>query len=162
MSKLWVVIITYWSSRALCLDVVKKFSSASCVNILKWFINQYGALKRVLSDNSGTFASKEVKEFITLHCIKWSYNIAEATWTGWFLERMVRSVKRCLKKILGQARVRFDKLLTILKLGSHLQENCVICFIESPLKMMKNVSYFTLKLFSFPRYLNFRLGFLVM
>ena len=105
MSKLWVVIITYWSSRALYLDVVKNCSSATCVNILKWFINQSGAPKQVLSDNSHAFTSKEVKDFITLHCIKWSYNIAEATWTRWFFERMVRSVKRCLRKILGQARV---------------------------------------------------------
>ena len=28
---------------------------------------------------------------------------------------MVRSVKRCLKKVLGEATVRFDELLTILK-----------------------------------------------
>ena len=32
-----------------------------------------------------------------------------------FRERLVRSVKLCLKEILGQARVRFDELLTILK-----------------------------------------------
>ena len=33
--------------------------------------------------------------------------------------------------------------------------------IESPLKMMKNAFYFTLKTFSFSRYLNVCLGFLV-
>ena len=33
------------------------------------------------------------------------------------------------------------------KSDSHLpkQENCVICFIESPLKMMENAFYFILK-----------------
>ena len=44
-----------------------------------------------------------------------SYNIAETPWTGGFFERMVRSVKQCLKKILGQSRVRIDELLTMLK-----------------------------------------------
>ena len=34
--------------------------------------------------------------------------------------------------------------------------------IKSPLKMMKNAFYFTSKLFSFSRYLNFYLDFLVM
>ena len=60
-------------------------------------------------------ASKEVREFSTLYGIRWSY-IAEVLWTGRFFERMVHSVKRCLKKILGQARVRSDELLTILEI----------------------------------------------
>ena len=33
------------------------------------------------------------------------------------------------------------------KVGLSLQRNCVICLIESPLKMMKNVFYFVLKYF---------------
>ena len=33
----------------------------------------------------------------------------------------------------------------VLKSGSHLSKNCVICFIKSPLKMMKNPFYFILK-----------------
>ena len=32
-----------------------------------------------------------------------------------------------------------------LKSDSHLPKQCVICFIESPLKMMKNGFYFILK-----------------
>ena len=36
--------------------------------------------------------------------------------------------------------------MSTLKSDSHLpKKNCVICFIESPLKMMKNAFYFTLK-----------------
>ena len=55
--------------------------------------------------------------------MKWCYNVAEAPWTGGFFESMMRSVKPCLKKILGQARVRFDELLIILK----EIENVCIC-----------------------------------
>ena len=103
MYKAWIVIVICSSSLAFYLDVVENCSSASCVNMLKLFLNQYGAPKEVISDNGSAFTSKEVKEFITLHGIKWSYNIAEVPWTGEFFERMVRSVKRCFKK--GQARV---------------------------------------------------------
>ena len=35
-----------------------------------------------------------------------------APWWGGFFERLVRSVKRCLKKVLGNARLTFSKLLT--------------------------------------------------
>ena len=39
MFKAWIVIVTCSSSRALYLDVVENCSSASCVNMLKRFIN---------------------------------------------------------------------------------------------------------------------------
>ena len=115
MYKAWIITVTCSSSRTLYLDIVENRSSASCVNMLQRFINQYGAPKQVLSYNGSAFTSKEVKEFIGLHGIKCSYNIAEAPWLGGFFERMVRNVKRYLKKILGQARVRLVELLTILK-----------------------------------------------
>ena len=38
-----------------------------------------------------------------------------------------------------------DKNLNILKSGSHLSKTYVICFIESPLKVMKNAFYLVLK-----------------
>ena len=37
-----------------------------------------------------------------------------APWWGGFFERMVQSVKRCLRKVLGNARLTFDELLTTL------------------------------------------------
>ena len=47
-------------------------------------------------------------------------------------------------------------LQSCLNSESHLpKKNCVICFIESPLKMVKNAFYFILKLLSFSRYLSF-------
>ena len=39
---------------------------------------------------------------------------------------------------------------------------CFICFNEGPLKIMKNAFYLILKAFSFSRYFNFCLDFLVM
>ena len=77
MYKAWTVIVTCSSCRSLYL-VVENCSSALCENMLKGFINRYDAPKQVLSDNGSEFTSKEVKEFITLHGIKWSYNIVEA------------------------------------------------------------------------------------
>ena len=59
MYKAWIVIVTCSSSRALYLDVVENCLSASCVNMLKWFINQYGEPKQVLSDNGSAFTSKQ-------------------------------------------------------------------------------------------------------
>ena len=45
----------------------------------------------------------------------WKFNIAEAPWYGGFFERLVQSVKRCLRKILGNARIDYDEMVTVLK-----------------------------------------------
>ena len=50
-----------------------------------------------------------------------------------------------------------------IKVGlSPSKKMCIICLIESHLKMMKNAFYFILKALSFSRYLSFCPGFLVM
>ncbi len=46
--------------------------------------------------------------------IKWSFNTPKGPWQEGFFECLVKSVKRCLKKILGRACVMYEELLTIL------------------------------------------------
>ena len=59
----------------------------------------------MLSDNGKTFqaAAKD---------IKWIFNVPKAPWWGGVFERMVRSIKCCLKKIIGKAKFTQDELLT--------------------------------------------------
>lgn len=37
-----------------------------------------------------------------------------APWWGGFFERLVKSVKRCLKKVVRNARLTYEELLTVL------------------------------------------------
>ena len=57
---------------------------------------------------------EDVKRYFSGLGIKWVFNIPKAPWWGGIFERMVRSTKRCLKKIIGQARLSYDELLTAL------------------------------------------------
>ena len=50
--------------------------------------------------------------------------------------------RELLNTNLGISQLFPDKLL---KSGSHLPKNCLICFSENPLKMMTNIFYFILK-----------------
>ena len=52
--------------------------------------------------------------FIKNRNIKWTFNKQAAPWTGRIFGRLVKSVKQCLKKILGKAKVNFDEMNTIL------------------------------------------------
>ena len=46
--------------------------------------------------------------------IWWVFNLEKAPWWGGFFERLVQSVKQCLKKSVGRARLSYDKLSTLL------------------------------------------------
>ena len=45
--------------------------------------------------------------------ITWSYNLEKAPWWGGFYERLVKSLKRCLKKTIGRAKLSYDELVTV-------------------------------------------------
>ena len=55
-----------------------------------------------------------VENFFAEQRIEWCFNLEKAPWWGGFFERMVGSVKRCLKKVIGHARLTFDELLTVI------------------------------------------------
>ena len=79
----------------------------------------------IVSDNAKTFQATEkalnnlfkhpeVASELDSKRIEWRYNLERAPWWGGFFERMVGSVKACLRKVLGNARLSFDELLTAL------------------------------------------------
>ena len=66
-------------------------------------------------------------------------------------------------KIFSKISIFWWSPKSIIKVGlSPSKTTCLICFIESHLKLLENTFYFILKLFSFSRYLNFCNDFLVM
>ena len=84
-----------------------------------------GLPREINSDNGKTFkaASKmltalfnspEVRRHLANKGVKWTFNLERAPWWGGHFERLVQSVKRCLKKILKNARVTSEELQTVL------------------------------------------------
>ncbi|KAM7287714.1 uncharacterized protein ISCGN_031405 [Ixodes scapularis] len=58
--------------------------------------------------------SKPAQEHYWKHRITWKFIVERAAWWGGFWDRMVRTVKTCLRKVLGKDRYNFEKLTTIL------------------------------------------------
>ena len=78
---------------------------------------------KLVSDNGKTFKAaarvvrtimeqEEVKQYLSGRGVDWSFNIERALWWGGFFERMVRMTKRCLKKMIGRAKLSYDELVT--------------------------------------------------
>ena len=95
---------------------------------LRRFAARRGTPTLIVWDNAKTFQATE-KALINLFknpevaCeldrkrIEWRFNLERAPWWGGFFERMVGSVKACLRKVLVNARLIFDELLTVLSRG---------------------------------------------
>ena len=108
VKKVWICLYTCCVVRAIHLDLVPDLSTPTFLRSFRRFTARRGLPCKMLSDNAKTFraASKCLRE------VKWTFNVPKAPWWGGVFERMVRSTKRCLRKILGQAKLSEDELLT--------------------------------------------------
>ena len=72
------------------------------------------AFKAAAKTIQAVLGHNDVKSYFSVLGVKWVFNIPKAPWWGGIFERMVRSTKRCLRKIVGQAKLSYDELLTAL------------------------------------------------
>ena len=88
-----------------------------------WVLSRRGTPSSIVSDNAKTFKradkslqdlfkNKEVKQFLTLKCIRWQNILSKALWRGGIYERLIKSVKRYLKKVQRSPKVILDELYT--------------------------------------------------
>ena len=58
--------------------------------------------------------SSEVNKYFQGARVKWTLHVPKSPWWGGIFERLFRSVKQCLKKTNGQAKLSYDEFLTAL------------------------------------------------
>ena len=108
VKKVWICLYTCCVVRAVHLELVFDMSTPTFIRCFKRFVARRGLPSKILSDNGKTF--KAAAKFI--HGVKWIFNVPKAPWWGGVFERLVRCTKRCLRKIIGQAKFSFDELAT--------------------------------------------------
>ena len=124
-TKVWITLFTCCVTRAVHLELVPNMSTQTFLSSFKRFTSRRGVPAQVVSDNAKTFISaaqtlqdllrsQEVQQYFSGMNIQWIFNLEKAPWWGGFFERLVQSVKRCLKKSIGRARLSYDELSTLL------------------------------------------------
>ena len=89
------------------------------------FTSRRGLPKITMSYNAKTFKhcsheimkisrAKEVNCYLNNHQVEWKFIVEKAPWWGGYWERLVQSVKLCLKKTIGRSTLSFDELATVL------------------------------------------------
>ena len=125
LQKVYVLLFTCCSTRAIHLELATDMSADTFIRCLRRLTARRGTPEIIVSDNAKTFKSAakvlrkvfsypSVKRFIAGRRITWRFNVDRAPWWGGFFERMIQNVKRCLRKTLRNARLNYDELHTIL------------------------------------------------
>ena len=125
MEKAYIALFSCCVTRALHLELVEDLTAETFRRCLRRFTARRGVPQVIVSDNATTFQATEkavtelfnhpeVQQYCDSHRIEWKFNLEKSPWWGGFFERMVRSIKRCLMKTLGEARLTFDELATVL------------------------------------------------
>ena len=70
----------------------------------------------IISDNASCFWNEEVRlgEELLLLGIKWKFIVPAAPWSGGMYERLIRSLKRSLHRVVFRVSVTFEELLTVI------------------------------------------------
>ena len=55
-----------------------------------------------------------MQNYATIKGIKWNFNLPKTPWDDEFFERLIKSIKRCIKKPLNVLKKDYEALLTIL------------------------------------------------
>ena len=125
MEESYIVLFMCCTSRALHLDLVEDLSGPTFLRSFRRFSSRRGTPSLINSDNAKTFKfannflqklanDHTVLSFLQERRITWRFNLEKSPWWGGYYERLVGSVKRCIKKVIGNARLSFDELSTIL------------------------------------------------
>jgi hypothetical protein len=96
-------------------------SALSFLQAFRQFTFRRGLPAKLQSDNAKTFKASsvnirkiiqaaEVKTDLANKQVVWEFIVEKAPWWGGYWERLVRSVKLCLKKSVGQSSLNFEEL----------------------------------------------------
>jgi hypothetical protein len=127
--KAYIVIFSCMTTRAVHLELTEDMTAVEFLKALERMTSRRGKCATIYSDNAKTFKKastvlrqlyhktenrKKIEDEFHQKGIEWKFITERAPWHGGFYERMVRSIKNPLKKVLGNAMLSFQELVTIL------------------------------------------------
>lgn len=163
--KVYGVIFTCLTVRALHLDLLSNLTSSEFLLAFKRFISTRGLPKKLISDNAAAFKvtdkllrglstrfsqSEDINNYFTECEITWKFIPELSPWMGGVYERLILSIKNCLKRSLYKLVLYRSQLLTVLKEIEFTLNSRPLTYVDS------NNCDFTADILSPFCFLNFR------
>ena len=134
-SKCYILLLTCATSRAVHLELTPDLSIPAFLRGFQRFTARRGTPDKIVNDNFKTFRSTEVKSFMASHGVQQQFNLPASPWWGGFYERLVRSIKSTLRKVLGKKCLTFEELTTVLcEIESVINSRPLTSFTEDDLQ----------------------------
>lgn len=125
-AKRWLCLFTCTATRAVHLEIAYSLSTDGFLNAFSRMVARRSKPELVVSDNGSNFvgAERELRELVNSMDkekikddaanlgIKWKFNPPWGSLHGGLFESMIKSTKRALRAILGEARLTDEELLT--------------------------------------------------
>ena len=122
--KMYIVLYTCLGLRCIHLDLVPDLTLNSFLQSFRRFCNTYRIPKSIYTDNAQYFIASrnylekalledEFQAHLQENGITHKTIPAYASWMGGAYERQIKTVKQCLYKTLGKAKIKYFELLTV-------------------------------------------------
>lgn len=124
-NKVYACLFTCASTRAVHLELTRGLTVQDSLLAFRRFASRRGLPATIQSDNAKTFqsSSKEIRKiarspevwrYLTDNRITWNFIVEKAPWWGGYWERLVRSIKSPIKKVIGRSTVSYDEMCNML------------------------------------------------
>ena len=127
-SKAYILLFTCAITRAVHLEMVPDLTVDAFIRAFRRFVSRRTTPAIIYSDNAKTFksAEKEIREcytmlnspkfqeFISEQLIQWKYICPISPWWGGYWERLMKTIKIPLRKVLGKSFLSADEMYTVL------------------------------------------------
>ena len=143
--KRYVLLVTCLATRAVHLEVAQSLDTDSCIMALRRFMARRGRPARIFSDNGTNFVGGErelreavqsldqtrITDELSQSHIDWRFITPAASHMGGVWERLVSSVKRALKVVLGTQTVSDEVLSSALCEVEHVINSRPLTYVSS-------------------------------
>ncbi|XP_069164575.1 uncharacterized protein [Procambarus clarkii] len=122
--KAYIYLFTCATTRGVHLEVTSDMSAETFLQAFRRFAARRSCPKLMISDNGSNFVAgeaclQEIWNHPEVHSVLkqrqcyWKFIPPRAPWNGGFYERMVETVKKCLRKTLHQQKINLTELQTL-------------------------------------------------
>ncbi|XP_037037370.1 uncharacterized protein LOC119075084 [Bradysia coprophila] len=139
-SKVWIVIFTCGVYRAAHMETVDSINTEEFILAVSRFISRRGRVAVIYTDNGTNFVKaarlfgkldwNKIQATFHVHRIQWIFIPPASPWWGGFWERLIRSLKEYLRKILGQSKLNKVQLDTTLAFVESLLNNRPLTYVS--------------------------------